>query len=162
MASFGFFYSTSSTLVDLLERTELFAVSQTIKNQLVEALADLVSLVAGVSTHFHQSIYALSEGSISINIYETFTGQIESFRERCAKISESMWRHQLVQESKDPENGKNILHPLSIGNIRMILTIFDYVQCPLLSSSEPGCLPRTASSATSPRTPPTLPTNARR
>ncbi|CAI7589114.1 unnamed protein product [Penicillium crustosum] len=104
MASFGFFYSTSSTLVDLLERTELFAVSQTIKNQLVEALADLVSLVAGVSTHFHQSIYALSEGSISINIYETFTGQIESFRERCAKISDSMWRHQLVQESKDPEN----------------------------------------------------------
>lgn len=127
MASFGFFYSTSSTLVDLLERTELFAVSQTIKNQLVEALADLVSLVAGVSTHFHQSIYALSEGSISINIYETFTGQIESFRERCAKISDSMWRHQLVQESKDPENGKKDLHPLSLGNIQMILIIFGYV-----------------------------------
>ncbi|KAJ5589423.1 hypothetical protein N7537_012101 [Penicillium hordei] len=104
MASFGFFYSTSSTLVDLLERTELFAVSQTIKDQLVEALADLVSLVAHVSTHFHQSIYALSDGSISINIYETFNGQIESFRGRCAKISDSMWRHQLVQESKDPEN----------------------------------------------------------
>ncbi|CAG8900204.1 unnamed protein product [Penicillium egyptiacum] len=104
MASFGFFHSTSSTLVNLLERTELFTVSQTIKDQLVEALADLVSLVASVSTHFHQSIYALSEGSISINIYETFTVQIESFRERCAKISDSMWRHQLVQESKDPEN----------------------------------------------------------
>ncbi|KAJ5941547.1 hypothetical protein N7516_001715 [Penicillium verrucosum] len=104
MASFGFFYGTSSSLVDLLERTELFAVSQTIKNQLVEALADLVSLVAAVSTHFHQSIYALSEGSISINIYETFTSQIESFRGRCAKISDSMWRHQLAQENKDPEN----------------------------------------------------------
>ncbi|CAG7920909.1 unnamed protein product [Penicillium olsonii] len=103
MASFGFFYSTSSSLVNLLERTELFAVSQEIKDQLVEALADLVSLVAGVSTHFHQSIYALTEGSISINIYETFTSQIESFRERCAKISDSMWRHQLLNESKDPE-----------------------------------------------------------
>ena len=106
MASFGFFYSTSSSLVNLLERTELFAVSQEIKDQLVEALADLVSLVAGVSTHFHQSIYALTEGSISINIYETFTSQIESFRERCAKISDSMWRHQLLNESKDPELGK--------------------------------------------------------
>ncbi|KAJ5048613.1 hypothetical protein NUH16_007118 [Penicillium rubens] len=104
MASFGFFYSTSSALVNLLERTELFTVSQTIKDQLVEALADLVSLVASVSTHFHQSIYALSEGSISVNIYETFTDQIESFRERCTKISDTMWRHQLAQENKDPEN----------------------------------------------------------
>ncbi|CAG7976466.1 unnamed protein product [Penicillium nalgiovense] len=117
MASFGFFYSTSSALVNLLERTELFTVSQTIKDQLVEALADLVSLVSSVSTHFHQSIYALSEGSISINIYETFAGQIESFRERCAKISDSMWRHQLAQENKDPENGKNLLHHFSIGTI---------------------------------------------
>ncbi|CAG8285171.1 unnamed protein product [Penicillium salamii] len=103
MTSFGFFHSTSSSLVNLLERTELFAVSQEIKDQLVEALADLVSLVAGVSTHFHQSIDALTEGSISINIYETFTGAIESFRERCAKISDSMWRHQLVNDNKDPQ-----------------------------------------------------------
>lgn len=106
MTSFGFFHSTSSSLVNLLERTELFAVSQEIKDQLVEALADLVSLVAGVSTHFHQSIDALTEGSISINIYETFTGAIESFRERCAKISDSMWRHQLVNDNKDPQLGR--------------------------------------------------------
>jgi hypothetical protein len=110
MASFGFFYSTSTSLVNLLERTELFAVSQEIKDQLVEALADLVSLVAGVSTHFHQSIHALTEGSITINIYETFTSQIESFRERCGKISDSMWRHQLASESKDPALGKHLSH----------------------------------------------------
>ncbi|KAJ5322016.1 uncharacterized protein N7506_011146 [Penicillium brevicompactum] len=103
MASFGFFYSTSSSLVNLLERTELFSVSQEIKDQLVEALADLVSLVASVSTRFQLAINALTEGYISINVYETFTNQIESFRDRCGKISDSMWRHQLVNESKDPE-----------------------------------------------------------
>lgn len=105
MASFGFFYSTSSSLVNLLERTELFTVSQEIKDQLVEALADLVSLVAGVSTRFQLAIDALTEGSISINVYEVFTNDIESFRDRCGKISDSMWRHQLVNESKDPELG---------------------------------------------------------
>jgi hypothetical protein len=109
MASFGFFYSTSSPLVNLLERTELFAVSQEIKDQLVEALADLVTLVAGVSTHFHQAIHALMEGSISVNIYETFSLEIESFRDRCAKISDSMWRHQLANEHKDPELGRKTL-----------------------------------------------------
>ncbi|CAG8384408.1 unnamed protein product [Penicillium salamii] len=103
MASFGFFHSTSTPLVNLLERTELFAVSTEIKEQLVEALAYLVSLVADVSTHFHASIDALTQGTVTVNIYETFDSKIEAFRERCARISDSMWRHQLVNDHKNPE-----------------------------------------------------------
>jgi hypothetical protein len=103
MVSFGFFYSTSSTLVNLLERTELFDVSQDIKEQLILALADLVTLVASVSTHYHQAISGLTDASVSINIYETFPGQIQSFKDRCAKISETMWRLQLTKENIDTE-----------------------------------------------------------
>ena len=106
MISFGFFYSTSSALVNLLERTELFSVSQEIKEQLILALADLVTLVSSVSTHFHKAIRGMTTASVSVNIYDTFPGQIQSFRERCRKISDAMWRHQLAKENIDTERGK--------------------------------------------------------
>ncbi|KAJ5727408.1 hypothetical protein N7493_005228 [Penicillium malachiteum] len=103
MISFGFFYSTSSTLVNLLERTELFNVSHEIKDQLILALGDLVTLVANVSTHFHQAINKLTTASISVNIYETFSAYITTFKDRCNKIAEAMWRHQLAQQNVDTE-----------------------------------------------------------
>ncbi|OJJ46551.1 hypothetical protein ASPZODRAFT_16305 [Penicilliopsis zonata CBS 506.65] len=99
--SFGFFYSTSMVLVNLLERTELFTVSQDIREQLVLALSDLVTLVARVSTYFHKALRGLSRESISINIYGTFAGQIENFRGRCDKIAEAMWKHQLLKDGLD-------------------------------------------------------------
>ncbi|KAF7170382.1 hypothetical protein CNMCM6106_005111 [Aspergillus hiratsukae] len=101
MISFGFFYSTSMKLGNLLERTELFSVSQEIREQLVLALADLVTLVASVSMHFHKAILGLTSASISIDLYKTFPGQIQTFRDRCEKISEAMWRHQLLRENLD-------------------------------------------------------------
>ncbi|KAF4154643.1 hypothetical protein CNMCM6069_009043 [Aspergillus lentulus] len=103
MVSFGFFYSTSMKLGNLLERTELFSVSQEIREQLVLALADLVTLVASVSMHFHKAILGLTTASISIDLYKTFPGQIQTFRDRCEKISEAMWRHQLLRENLDLE-----------------------------------------------------------
>ncbi|RHZ60786.1 NACHT domain protein [Aspergillus thermomutatus] len=103
MISFGFFYSTSMKLGNLLERTELFSVSQEIREQLVLALADLVSLVASVSMHFHKAILGLTTASISIDLYKTFPGQIQTFRDRCERISEAMWRHQLLRENLDAD-----------------------------------------------------------
>lgn len=108
MVSFGFFYSTSSRLVTLLERTELFSVSQEIKEQLILALSDLVTLVASVSTYFHKAIRGMTSPSVYVNIYDTFPGQIQSFRERCNKITEAMWRHQLARENIDTERGKTM------------------------------------------------------
>lgn len=93
-------------LVNLLERTELFAVSQEIKEQLVLALTDLVTLVASVSTYFHKALRGLKKPSISVNIYGTFSGQIGSFRGRCEKISEAMWKHQLLKDGLDGERGR--------------------------------------------------------
>ncbi|KAH8649375.1 NACHT domain protein [Xylariales sp. PMI_506] len=101
MISFGFFYSMSVPLVNLLERTELFSVSQDIREQLVLALSDLVTLVASVSTHFHKAIRNLTTSSLSINIYGTFPGEIKAYMERCEKTTESMWRHQLLKENMD-------------------------------------------------------------
>ncbi|KAL4953776.1 hypothetical protein BDW69DRAFT_150925 [Aspergillus filifer] len=103
MLSFGFFYSISMSLVNLLERTELFSVTQDIQEQLVLALSDLVTLVANVSTHFHQAIRGLTSASVSVNIYRTFSGQIQTFQQRCERISESMWRHQLLRENFDAD-----------------------------------------------------------
>ncbi|PYH76863.1 NACHT domain protein [Aspergillus uvarum CBS 121591] len=96
MDLFGFFYRSSMGLGNLLDRTELFSVSQEIKDQLILALADLVTLVVGVARHFHRSLN--SSDSVSIDIYSTFPGPIDSFKARCEHVSESMWRHQLIRE----------------------------------------------------------------
>ncbi|KAL5045392.1 hypothetical protein BDW71DRAFT_208465 [Aspergillus fruticulosus] len=93
---FGFFHRCSTGLENLLHRTELFAVSQSIKDQLILALADLVTLVVGVATHCHRSLGSLASESISIDIYSTFTASIASFRARCEDVSDMMWRHQLL------------------------------------------------------------------
>jgi hypothetical protein len=101
MVSFGFFYSISMSLENLMERIELFTVSQEIREQLVLALSDLVTLVASVATHFHKAIRGLTTTTISVNIYNTFPSEIRTFVDRCETISEAMWRHQLVKESVD-------------------------------------------------------------
>jgi len=145
MISFGFFYSTSSALVNLLERTELFSVSQEIKEQLILALADLVTLVASVSTHFHKAIRGLTTASVSVNIYDTFPGQIQSFRERCRKIADAMWRHQLAKENVDTERGEKVHHALAEFKLLELLTACCFSQWPLSSPSDPGLPPKTAS-----------------
>ncbi|GAB1214317.1 hypothetical protein ATERTT37_003479 [Aspergillus terreus] len=98
MVMFGFFCSCSQELVNLLDRAELFAVSQDIKDQLVLALADLVTLVVCVATHFHKSLRGIASESVSIDIYSSFPGPIESFRSRCEHVSGLMWKHQLLRE----------------------------------------------------------------
>ncbi|KAF4215071.1 hypothetical protein CNMCM8980_008756 [Aspergillus fumigatiaffinis] len=100
---FGFFYRCSTGLENLLHRTELFMVSQSIKDQLILALADLVTLIVGVATHCHQSLGSLASGSVSIDIYSTFAASIESFRSRCEHVSEMMWRHQLLGAGLDED-----------------------------------------------------------
>lgn len=105
MAVFSFLGACSMGLVNLLDRTELFVVSQDIKDQLVLALADLVTLVVGVSTHFHKSLRDLTLESTSIDIYNTMPRQIESFWSRCERASGLMWRHQLLREGFDGEKG---------------------------------------------------------
>ncbi|KAI6362061.1 hypothetical protein MCOR25_006296 [Pyricularia grisea] len=101
MVSFGFFYSMSMPLVNLLECTELFSVSQETSEQLVMALSDLVTVVASVATYFHKAIRGLTNTSVSVNIYSTFAPQIKTFLERCEKTSESMWKHELQRENAD-------------------------------------------------------------
>lgn len=93
------------SLVDLLDRVELFSVSQDIKDQLVLALADLITLVVSVATHFHKSMRGLASESVYIDIYGTFPGPIDNFRTRCQHVSELMWRHQLDREGLGGDKG---------------------------------------------------------
>lgn len=86
------------TLLNLLERSELFTVNQEISEQLVLALGDLVTLVASVSTLFHKTIQRASTTPVSIDIRRTFSTQIRTFSQRCEAVSISMWKHQLSQE----------------------------------------------------------------
>ncbi|KAI2747521.1 hypothetical protein DTO013E5_810 [Penicillium roqueforti] len=106
MDLFGFFYRCSSGLGNLLDRAELFVVSSDIKDQLILALADLVTLVVCVATHFHRSL--LASEWVSIDIYSTFPGPIDSFRGRCEHISDLMWRHQLIREGLEGDKAVGI------------------------------------------------------
>ncbi|EAW15289.1 uncharacterized protein ACLA_059560 [Aspergillus clavatus NRRL 1] len=105
---FGFLYRISTGLDNLLDRTELFNVSQTIKDQLVLALTDLVSLVVSVATQFHQSIDSLTLGSVSIDIYSTSSTLIESFRSRCEQVGELIWRHQLSEAGLEDQKSISV------------------------------------------------------
>jgi hypothetical protein len=103
--SFGLFYSMSVPLVNLLERTELFSVSQEIREQLKLALSDLVTLLASILTHFHKVIHGSTSAHLPINIHSTFATEIKTFIDRCHKTDESMWRHQLLKEGMDVSRG---------------------------------------------------------
>ncbi|EAU33781.1 conserved hypothetical protein [Aspergillus terreus NIH2624] len=121
IVSFGFFYSTSMTLANLLERAELFVVTQEIRDQLVLALGDLVTLVASVSSHFHKAVREMNRKRIHIDIYRTFPSQIQTFRQRCEKIAIAMWRHQLLRDNVDGDRVSEV------QSIRSWLTADDYV-----------------------------------
>lgn len=94
------------SFLNLLDRAELFGVTHEIREQLVLAFGDLVSLVASVSTHFHKAIHGLNGSSISIDIYRAFPDQIQTFRQRCEKVSLSLWKHQLLRENVEGSRGK--------------------------------------------------------
>ncbi|KAJ5513442.1 hypothetical protein N7463_002994 [Penicillium fimorum] len=106
MDLFGFFYRCSAGLGNLLDRAELFVVSSDIKDQLILALADLVTLVVCVATHFHRSL--LASESVSVDVYSSFPGPIDNFRGRCEHISQLMWRHQLTREGLDGDKAVGI------------------------------------------------------
>lgn len=103
MNLFGFFYRCSTGLGSLLDRAELFQVSGDIKDQLSLALADLVTLVVGIATHFRKTIPAA--GYLHVDIYSEFSDQIHNFRSRCERISELMWTYQLQREGYDSAKG---------------------------------------------------------
>ncbi|KAJ5835685.1 hypothetical protein N7447_001711 [Penicillium robsamsonii] len=106
MDLFGFFYRCSAGLGNLLDRAELFVVSSDIKDQLILALADLVTLVVCVATHFHRSL--LASESVSVDVYSSFPGPIDNFRGRCEHVSQLMWRHQLTREGLDGDKAVRI------------------------------------------------------
>ena len=108
-ASFGFFYNISSSFSNLLERTELFNVSHDIREQLLSAFGDLVSIVANVSIYFHKAILGLKGASVSVDIYRIFPQQIRTFRDRCDSVSTALWKHQLLKENV--AGGKGMYHP---------------------------------------------------
>ena len=93
------------SLVNLLDRTELFTVNHEIREELGKALGDLVTLVASVSIKFHKAIHGLGRSSVSVDLYREFSSQIQTFRQRCEKISLFMWKHQLLKENVDIERG---------------------------------------------------------
>ncbi|KFA51835.1 hypothetical protein S40293_04090 [Stachybotrys chartarum IBT 40293] len=128
MISFGFFYNMSLSLANLLERIELFTVSQDIREQLVLALSDLVTLVASVATRFHNATRGLAVASISVDIHSTFPNEIKSFVERCNKTAEAMWRHQLVKE------GIDVSQASAIKSIKTWLSPEDHVHGNLVST----------------------------
>ncbi|KAL2167582.1 hypothetical protein VTG60DRAFT_1093 [Thermothelomyces hinnuleus] len=116
MTALRFFYTISMPMVNLLERTELFNVSKEIQEQLILALSDLVGLVGSVATHFRKTIEdAISKPDASgkldtsstpissFNLYSTFSEPIRTFRVRCERIGEIMWRYQLVMAKLDAE-----------------------------------------------------------
>ena len=97
-----------------------------------------------MSTHFHKAIRGLTTASVSVNIYDTFPGQIQSFRERCGKIADAMWRHQLAKENMDTERGEKVYLALAELKLLELLTTYCFSQWPLSSPSDPGLPPKTA------------------
>lgn len=105
MAVFGFFYSMSMTLSNLLFRAELFKVAPDIREELVRCLKDLVNLVASIALYFRKTLDLMTAESVTIDIHGTFPDEIRAFRGRCEKITEAMWKYQLLQENLPTDQG---------------------------------------------------------
>ena len=78
-------------------------MSKDIKDQLILALADLVTLVAGVASHFNRALQ--NSQTVEIDIYHQFSESLSSFHSRCEAVSNLMWRHQLVREGLNGDKG---------------------------------------------------------
>lgn len=109
MVVLGFFYNISLPLVNILDRAELFGTSSEIRDQLILAYSDLATLVASVATYFHKALHGVSSVPAGIDIYTTFSGPIESFRNRCDRITEDMWKSEILRELSDVDRSESLL-----------------------------------------------------
>lgn len=72
----------------------------------MQALEDLVNLIAHVSTRFQKAVLREGDDYEYINIYETFPNEIHRFHRGCEEIGESMWQQQLLKEIGDEGKGR--------------------------------------------------------
>ncbi|KAL4789684.1 hypothetical protein BDV19DRAFT_396748 [Aspergillus venezuelensis] len=106
---FAFIYRCATELDHLLSRTELFAASWRIKDQVILALGDLVTLVVEIAAHFQNSLSSLTTGQwlepedpVLEHIVKD-TSQFAQDREE----STCLWR--LIAVTGVPGSGKSIL-----------------------------------------------------
>ncbi|PYI06981.1 hypothetical protein BO78DRAFT_342291 [Aspergillus sclerotiicarbonarius CBS 121057] len=135
---FGFFYRCSIGLGNLLDRAELFTVSQDIKDQLILALADLVTLVVGVAGHFHRALLTSEsiktirdwlepEDPVLANITET-TAHFAQEREE----STCLWATQyLTRFLKSNQQVLSFVGKQGSGKSILSTVIHDHLQHPI-------------------------------
>lgn len=141
--------------LNLLDRAELFNANHEIREQLVLALGDLVSLVANIATHFHKAIHGLNGSSVSIDIYRVFSNQIETFRQRCEKVSVSLWGQQLIKENVPPGKGNVVPVPfLLLPSSMLTILIFQWLKSVRSSHGSLLTIPWSPASPTVPLTSP--------
>ena len=92
-------------LGDLLILSEVVDINSEVREQMVLAFLDLLTLVCGVSIHVQKAIKALTGSSVSVSIYEEFAGQIQTFRQRYENIRVSVYKQQLLEEGFEEHKG---------------------------------------------------------
>ncbi|KNG91392.1 NACHT domain protein [Aspergillus nomiae NRRL 13137] len=103
MSLFGFFYRCSSGLGSVLDLGELFQVSSDIKDQLSLALADLVTLIVGIATHFRK-ILLRKDTCILISTPSFLTKSITSALEREGYDSAKVIDTKTIKRWLEPED----------------------------------------------------------
>lgn len=97
--AFGLFYKTALTISSLLDRSELLSCTHEVQEQLCLMYTDLVTLVVEVAVYFYKTVQSMSEGEVSLDLYEVFGETIESTSSRRTHIADLIWSYQIESEA---------------------------------------------------------------
>ncbi|KAF5861218.1 hypothetical protein ETB97_000473 [Aspergillus alliaceus] len=107
---FSFFNHMSKILEDLLRHSEIVAINAEVREQMVLAFLDLLTLVCGVSIHIQKALAGL--GLSVYNINETFASQIQTLHQRYEDVGDFVFKSQLLEENFDEQRVSGELHSI--------------------------------------------------
>ncbi|KAE8384522.1 hypothetical protein BDV23DRAFT_176998 [Aspergillus alliaceus] len=105
---FSFFNHMSKILEDLLRHSEIVAINAEVREQMVLAFLDLLTLVCGVSIHIQKALAGL--GLSVYNINETFASQIQTLHQRYEDVGDFVFKSQLLEENFDEQRVREKLY----------------------------------------------------
>ncbi|KAM0720657.1 hypothetical protein Q7P37_004794 [Cladosporium fusiforme] len=97
--AFGLFYKSALTISSLLDRSELLSCTHEVQEQLCHMYTDLVTLVVEVAVYFYKTVQSMTDGEVSLDLYEVFGETLEATTSRRSHISNLIWSYQIDSEA---------------------------------------------------------------
>lgn len=106
--AFGLFYKSALTISSLIDRSELLSCTHEVQEQLCHMYTDMITLVVEVAVYFYKTVQSISDGEITLDLYEVFGETIDATKNRRTHISDLIWSYQIDSEVDTTEDALSI------------------------------------------------------